>query len=125
MKLAFILFAHFISGVTSVKIESDAFSVGKDQRCGNTILLLQTVKTRSKIECVATCQRTSGCDATNYNRQTRECELLKKDGAGGDCIVEVDVNSVYIQKKSMNLYTNYIIDCKTHFISLNPQNIKN
>ena len=112
MKLAFILFAHFISGVTSVKIESDAFSVGKDQRCGNTILLLQTVKTRSKIECVATCQRTSGCDASNYNRQTRECELLDA-GAACDCNVEVDPSSTHFRK--MSLYSDYIIDCKTRY----------
>ena len=104
-----LLFWVLVSNVTSEKIGSIQFSVRKHQRCNNTIL--STVKTRSKIECVATCQRTSGCDASNYIRQTRECQMLEK-GENCDCSVEADASSVYIQQKSM--YSDYTIDCNSN-----------
>ena len=109
--LAFLFWflVFLVSNVTNEKIGSIQFSVVKHQRCNNTIL--STVKTRSKIECVATCQRTSGCDASNYIRQTRECQLLQQ-GANCDCSVGADTSSVYIQQKSM--YSDYVIDCNSN-----------
>ena len=65
-----------------------------------------------------TCQRTSGCDASNYNRQTRECQLID-GGAACDCNVEVDPSLIHIRK--MSLYSDYIIDCKTRYNVIQEQ----
>ena len=91
------MFWLFVLRVRSVRIEAQHFSVSKDQRCTDTIL--STVKTRSKVECVAFCQRTSECDATNFDRHTRECQLLEGEGEESDCSVEDDTGSVYIKEK--------------------------
>ena len=96
--LAIVLFGIFVSTVKSAKINSSkGFVVSKGKSCSDTNLA--TTKTRSNIVCVALCQRRSGCDAVNYNRKTRQCQLLGGNGGGG-CLV--DPNSVFIHDKSVN-----------------------
>ena len=99
--LAFLLhvFALFVSTVKSVKINNKSFVVLKEKRC-SAFSSLSTSKMTSKIECVALCQRTGGCDAVNYNRETRQCELL---GGSDVCNVQTDYNSVHIYDKSANM----------------------
>ena len=97
---AILVLGNIISIAKSVKINSNGFDVLKEKRCSNPIL--STSKAiRSKIECVALCERTSGCGAVNYNRKTRQCQLL--GASDGGCAVESDLNSVHIYDKSVNL----------------------
>lgn len=95
--------------VNSIGVESQHYSTGKDRRCDEPGVA--TVEVRSKLECLALCERTSGCNAVNYERKTHQCDLLQRD-ENNECSVIDDVDSVYAEKTQATLNLNYVIDCK-------------
>ena len=55
--------------------------------CGQEVALVgayDTVQARSRIGCQKLCSSQKGCKSTNYNRNTKECQL-NVNTSGGDC----------------------------------------
>ena len=104
-QLWIILLVH---DVTSVELESKRFVSSGGRRCLDTIV--SRVIVRSKLECVTVCRRSSDCTATNFDRVTRECELLRRPD-DAECSTEPHQNSVYIREESSRLL-GFNVDCK-------------
>ena len=106
LKFRVLLLVSLLANAVTSQQEERKFLVMEDRRCNEA--RISSHKMATQMECVFLCQRTSGCDAVNYNRQSRECELLDGD-EDGDCSGTSDVSSVYIFEE---LYTEYNIDCE-------------
>ena len=106
LKLRVLFLVSMLTNVVTCQQEKRKFLVMENRRCDETSMSSHQMVTQ--VECVFLCQRMSGCDAVNYNRQTRECELLDGD-EDGECSVTSDVSSVYIFEE---LYFEYDINCK-------------
>ena len=106
LKLRVLFLLYLLANGVKSQQEKRKFIVMEDRRCNEASM--SSHKMATQMECVFLCQRTSGCDAVNYNRQSRECELLDGD-EDGECSVTSDVSSVYIFEE---LYFEYDINCK-------------
>ena len=71
-----------------VECEShNTYFIKQHYNCGEEVALVgakDTVQASSRIECQILCTSQKSCKSTNYNRNTKECQL-NGDTAGGDC----------------------------------------